>query len=127
VSAATLQQFYLIDGTPTAGETFNDLNQVSGSALSALATLEMPCLTLAIGQDGRIITAKGCRGTVKLTGERSKPAFFEFTFKGVYQAVAGRRLGAGVTYESRVPPRFQGTGFQLASYVTGEPGTSRPC
>jgi hypothetical protein len=110
VSASTLQQFYLIDGTPSA-ETFNDLNQVSGSALSALATLEMPALTLAIGQDGRIITAKGCRGTVKLTGERSKPGLPGVHLQGRLPGGRERRPGPGRHVRVQGPAALAGHGL----------------
>jgi hypothetical protein len=123
VANGTLVQFYIIDGNPTVGgEVINNLNQVGATTLSADALLELPALSMALGQDGRILTAKGCRGSVKLTGERGKPMFLEFTFKGAFvSAASGGSLG-GVAFESPVPPRFQGIGFLLQSYVSGEPG-----
>lgn len=125
VTDGVLRQFYLVDGTPTStGETFTNLSQTGTTATTTgtWVTLEMPALSYGLQEDVRTKIAKGCRGSVKLSAERGKPGFFDWTGKGIYSSVGDVAAVAIVSQDAKTPPRFQGIGFQLISYTSTEPG-----
>lgn len=127
VSATSAVQFRMLDNQvpSSGGETFTSVTNGSNTATvstPAHAQLEIPTLSLAVNMDGRTVTAKGCRGTYKITCERGKPVKLEFTFRGAYSSVSDGGPVASVTRTQMVPPRWQGVSFKLGSAVSGEPG-----
>lgn len=126
VSATTAVPFRLLDGIPASGgEVFTSLTNGSNTATAttpAYNQLELPTMSFALVQDGRIITTIGNRGSCKVVCELGKPVFLEFTFKGVFSSASSAGVLSGITYNSKVPPRFMGVGIGLVSYVSGEPG-----
>lgn len=126
-TATSAQQFRMIDSIVPAsgGETFTSLS--NGSNTLTVSTpnynqLEIPTISLAHIQDGRIITTSGNRGSWKLSNDDGKPPFLAFTFKGVFQSAASAGSVSGVSFDSKVPPRFMGVDLYFQSYVSGEPG-----
>jgi len=127
VTGAAGMTFRDLDGVPpAASEVMVNLTQTGTATIHgtpAFAQPTVPTISLSLIQDGRIITSKGCRGTVSMSAERGKPVFLNFSFKGVLAANPGNAGPlSGVTFDSQVPPKFQGIGCLVGSYVTGEPG-----
>ena len=124
--ATAAQPFRVLDGTPTSGgETLTNLTQSTVNLVAstpAYAQSSFPTLSMALIEDGRVKRIKGCRGTVSMTAERGKPIFMNFQFKGAFASVGNAGPVPGVVFTSKVPKGFQGIGFTIGSYASGEPG-----
>lgn len=79
-----------------------------------LSRTQPPSLTMALYEDGVRKLLYGARGNVKMTALVGQPAFWEFTFMGVYDATTDVAV-LEPTYESTVPYPFMGVGFTAHS------------
>ena len=86
------------------------------SVIYAPASTGVPSLTIWVYEDGVIKKLKGCRGTVKFSGNTGEAMFAEFEFQGVFDNVVDGAL-ITPTFESTVPPILIGTSFTVDSFA----------
>lgn len=65
--------------------------------------------SLSIMEDGVRKLARGARGTVRGTMQVGEPGFFEFDYRGVEAGTTDTALVTGLTYDTTIPPKFQGS------------------
>ena len=87
------------------------------SATYKPASTGIPTLTITVYEDGLIKTARGCRGSVKISGKVGEPVFAEFSFDGVFDSVIDGAM-ISPTFESSVPPILMGTVLSLDAITT---------
>ena len=81
------------------------------------ASTGIPALTIWVYEDGMIKKARGCRGTVKISGKVGEPIFAEFSFDGVFDSVVDGAM-ISPTFEATVPPILMGTTLSLDAVTT---------
>ena len=74
---------------------------------------DSPAISLAALEDGLRKTCKGTRGNVTINCNVGEPAFFEFELLGAVNDIADQALVTGITYESNLPPKFQGVSLSM--------------
>ncbi len=75
---------------------------------------EGEAMSLALYEDGRRITVRNARGTVKFTMNRGEPAKAEFNMMGVINSLADASFLADVPYDDEVrPPAYLGVGLEF--------------
>jgi len=63
----------------------------------------IPCLSMALWDDGVAHRIRSARGNVKLSAKIGEPAYLDFEFSGVYQAVVDEATPGGISYSSVQP------------------------
>jgi hypothetical protein len=82
---------------------FAETVAVGTSVTYAPASTGIPCLTMALYEDGVIKKLAGCRGSVKFSGQTGGIVMADFSFDGVWQGITDGSLVVP-TYEATVPP-----------------------
>lgn len=80
------------------------------------ASSGIPCLTMAVYEDGTIIKMRGARGTVKFSGKKGEPLLADFAFTGVLDSITDAALIAP-TFEDTIPPVLLSSDFTVAGYA----------
>jgi hypothetical protein len=90
---------------------------VSGGAFSPVSAFSaQQACTIAVLEDGIEKKLAGAMGSWTFNGEDGKVPYFEFTFKGVWQAVTTTALFTP-QFGTVVPPRFAGATLTIGSYT----------
>lgn len=120
---AAVIRYVVLSGTPASGDTITGgTSGASATASGAPSTAQgfeylpasdsIPSLTVAALIDGIRHRLVGARGTVTIDTVAGEPAFFNFSFEGVYLGTDDSAL-LTPTYDATVPPTFLGVGFTM--------------
>jgi hypothetical protein len=87
----------------------------AASATYKPASTGVPSLTIWVYEDGTVKKLKGCRGNVKFRGKVGEPCYADFSFTGVYDAVADLAM-ISPTIEATVPPALLSSLMTIDAY-----------
>lgn len=96
------------------GETIVALTSVTYAPKSLNA--DVPSLTLAIYRGGLRKQLRGCRGLVKYSAKSGEPGLLDFTFRGVYAAVADVATLTPTGVETTLPPALLSAALSVQGF-----------
>lgn len=109
----------LSGGAITGGEDLEDASGVKQGEVNATSdkTLaDVPTISLALIEDGRMKVMRGARGNVTFSaGNIGEPVILNFTFTGAFSSVSDRTAFPAVTFNAQTPPVTRGAIVTLGS------------
>ena len=104
-------------GTSTAAGIAYCLNTTKGTGNNSSCTIQLY-------RAGKLVTFKGCRGSVAFEFQATNRVLMTFTMEGVLSSVANGSRTAGIAIGHANPPTFDDATFSLAEHASTAPFTS---
>lgn len=101
-------------GTSGASASADGASTGTRYAYTPQSTLaSVPTLSMSLFKDGKVVKAKGCRGTFSLNAAFGNSVRIQFTFRGVLHVAEADEAAPTGTFADEIPPSFIGANLRM--------------
>jgi hypothetical protein len=116
--SGNLQTGEVLTGSSSGATTTASSTSANHGYIAKPTSDNQETVTIRKEMDGEQWTAAGAMSKFVFTAENSKPMYFDFAFMGPYYSHGAQSMTTGITYQTELPPKFQGAEFKIDSVST---------